>query len=324
MNATRPRRAFTLVELLVVTGLLVSLFTLVAGGLARPNLASSVKRTAQDLASRLLAVQSRAIGKPEGAALIIAPDAANARLGTMVLDAVTHPWVTVASGSGMPPDNPRLTNGMVTLTADADVLAAAYKVRFQTTAGGGQVSPAASPWFAYMSGTVRFRGSAGQTLANTIWPKTPKQAEQAVIARYPTPGGSGAPMSKQVAIDLKHSGVGETPAALNGYGQFESKGSIAVAYDQVGRIGEVMRKVQQTRTADDQPIEPTGVIYFLVVPRDDVLSNRNTLANAQAVWVAINSQTGRVTVAENIPQSAEDATAVAAARANARAGAGMK
>ena len=243
----------------------------------------------------------------------------------------------------MPPENPRQTSVAVEVTAsalslDADELrTTAYKIRYQTAAGGGQVSPSASPWFAflassasqvsgtcYMAGTVRFRGSAGQTLANTIWPKTPKQAEQAVIARYPTPGGSGAPMSKQVAVDLKHSGVGETQAGLNGYGQFEGKGSIAVAYDHVGRIGEVMRKVQETRTTADQPIEPTGVIYFLVVPRDDVISNRNTLANAQAVWVAINSQTGRVTVAENIPQAAEDADAVAAARANARAGAAMK
>lgn len=323
MTASRCRRGFTLVELLVVTGLIVTLFALVAGGIARPNVASSVRRTAQDLASRLLAAQSRALGKPEGAALIIAPDAANARLGTMVLDAVTHPWVT-GSVSGMPPSNPRLTSGTVTLTADADVLAAAYKVRFQTTAGGGQVSPAASPWFAYTSGTVRFRTSAGQTLANTIWPKTPKQAEQAVIARYPTPGGSGAPMAKQVAIDLKHSGVGESPTASHGYGQFQGFGSIAVAYDQVGRVGEVMRRVQEARTASDQPIEPTGIVYFLVVPRDDVTSNRNTLANAQSVWVAINCQSGRVTVAENVPQATEDAAALAAARANARAGAAMK
>lgn len=323
MNASRCRRGFTLVELLVVAGLLAALFGLVAGGLARPNVASSVRRTAQDLASRLLAVQSRALGKPEGAALIIAPDAAEPRLGTMVLEAVTHPWVT-GSASGMPPSDPRLTSGTVSVAADAAVLASAYKVRFQTAAGGVQVSPGASPWFAYMSGTVRFRASAGQTLANTIWPKTAKQAEEAVVARYPTPGASGSVLAKQIAIDLRHSGVGETPTASHGYGQFQGLGSIAVAYDQVGRVGEVMRRVQEARTAADQPIEPAGLVYFLVVSRDDVVAGRNTLANAQSVWVAINSQTGRVTVAENVPQATEDATALAAARANARAGAAMK
>jgi hypothetical protein len=217
-----------------------------------------------------------------------------------------------------------VTSATVTVNADSDVLATAYKVRFQGDSVGAQVSPGSSPWFAFSSGTVRFRGTAGQTLGNTIWPRTSNQAKQAVLARYPTPGGSSSPMPKLVAVDLRHSGLGEDPAASHGYGRFENTGTIAVAYEQVGRVGEVMRRVQEARTASDQPIEPNGVIYFLFVARDDVLAGRNTLANAQSVWVAINPQTGRVTVAENVPQAAEDSTAVAAAREKARAGVAMK
>ncbi|WP_397405254.1 Tfp pilus assembly protein FimT/FimU [Phenylobacterium sp.] len=324
MIQTRPRRAFTLIELLVVTGLLASLFAMVVGGLGAPNIASAVRRTAQDLASRLLAVQSRALGKPEGAALIVAPNTENTRMGTIILDAVTQPWVIAAVSSGMPPSNPRVTSAAVTVETEADVLASAFKIRFQSDGGDDQVSPGASPWFAFMSGTVGFRGSAGQTLANTIWPKTASQAEQAVVARYPSPGISTKEMAKQVAIDLRHSGMGEDPDAAHGYGRFESKGSIAIAYEQIGRVGEVMRRVQETRTATDQPIEPNGVIYFLVVSRADILEGRNTLANPQSVWVAINPHTGRVTVAENVPQVTEDKTAITAARRSARAGTAIK
>jgi hypothetical protein len=306
-----------------VAGLLAALFALVLGALGRPNVAAGARRAAQEFASRLLAVQSRALGKPEGAALLLVPDPTNSRFGTVVLDAVTHPWVT-GSATGMPPSDPRVTSATVTVNADPDVLATAYKVRFQGDSVGAQVSPGSSPWFAFSSGTVRFRGTAGQTLGNTIWPRTSNQAKQAVLARYPTPGGSSSPMPKLVAVDLRHSGLGEDPAASHGYGRFENTGTIAVAYEQVGRVGEVMRRVQEARTASDQPIEPNGVIYFLFVARDDVLAGRNTLANAQSVWVAINPQTGRVTVAENVPQAAEDSTAVAAAREKARAGVAMK
>ena len=323
MKIAAARRAFTLVELLVVTGLLATLFALVLGALGRPNVAAGARRAAQEFASRLLAVQSRALGKPEGAALLLVPEPTNSRFGTVVLDAVTHPWVT-GSASGMPPSDPRVTSGTVTVNSDPDVLATAYKVRFQGDSVGAQVSPGSSPWFAFSSGTVRFRGTAGQTLGNTIWPRTSNQAKQAVLARYPTPGASGSPMPKLVAVDLRHSGLGEDPAASHGYGRFENAGTIAIAYEQVGRVGEVMRRVQEARTAADQPIEPNGVIYFLFVAREDVLAGRNTLANAQSVWVAINPQTGRVTVAENVPQANEDSTAVSAAREKARAGVAMK
>lgn len=318
MRIIHSRRAFTLVELLVVMSLLAALFALVLGGLGRQSSATTVRRTAQDTASRLLAVQSRALGKAEGAALVIVPDPNATRMGTSVLDAITYPLVT-GSVTGMPPADPRQTSATVTFTgAPVD----AYKIRFQLSDTNGHLSSATSPWFAYEAGVARFRDSAGQTLGNTIWPR---RANQAVLARYPAcTSTAGVFMSNQVAIDLRHSGMGEDPAAAHGYGRFEGTGSIAVAYEQVGRVGEVMRRVQEARTAADQPIEPNGVIYFLVGLREDIQAGRNTLASIQSVWVAINPQTGRVTVAENIPQTAEDKTALAAARANARLGASVK
>ena len=204
-----------------------------------------------------------------------------------------------------------------------------YKIRFQGAGGDQETSPGPSPWFAYTftsatTGMIRFRTSAGQSLGNTIWPKTADQAKQAVIACYPTPYISGPAMAKQVAIDLKHSGMGEDPDAGSGYGRFQGMGSIAIAYESAGRVGEVMKKISENRSPSDQPIEPTGIIYFFVVPRADILESRNTLANTQSLWVAINPHTGRVTVAENITQSAETNAALSAARKNARAGASIK
>ena len=329
MTTFRSAKGFTLVELLVVAGLLATVFALIVGGIGRPNVASSVRRTAQDFGSRLLATQSRALGRREGAALILVPSSDDPRLGTIVLDAVAQPWITTGVNGGLPPAQPRSTSGTVSLLANPPVPDTGYKIRFQGAGGDQETSPGPSPWFAYTftsatTGMIRFRTSAGQSLGNTIWPKTADQAKQAVIACYPTPYISGPAMAKQVAIDLKHSGMGEDPDGGSGYGRFQGMGSIAIAYESAGRVGEVMKKISENRSPSDQPIEPTGIIYFFVVPRADILESRNTLANTQSLWVAINPHTGRVTVAENITQSAETNAALSAARKNARAGASIK
>ena len=66
----RRRGAFTLVELLVVMAICAVLMTLVLTG-ARPSQRGQVKQAAQSLASVLLAAQSRALGKPAGAAIVM-------------------------------------------------------------------------------------------------------------------------------------------------------------------------------------------------------------------------------------------------------------
>jgi hypothetical protein len=77
-----------------------------------------------------------------------------------------------------------------------------------------------------------------------------------------------------------------------------------------------MRGIGSTATAR-QPVEP---IYFLVAARADIDANPDqSLASDRSLWVAIQPQTGRVTVSSNIAQAGKDQVALRAARANARA-----
>jgi len=315
---SRHRVGFTIVELLVVTGMLVGLLGLTLT-MGRSGSKGSVKRSAQEFASMLLAAQSRALGKPEGAAVLIRSDG-NGRPGKLLFEAQMLPFV-VAGVSGMPPENPSSSTASVTVDANASILEQGYKIRFEGSCGGGDHSAhrVLSPWFHFTPpGTVTFRQSGGQTGGNTIWPKA-VESLQAVVARYPLPGATPVTLPKNVAIDLRHSGVGDSASASHGYGRFEAQSDLAVAYDQIGRVGEVMRRVGDSSAAAD-PLSPNQLIYFLFVSREEIDSGRNTLASPQAIWVAINPLTGRVTVAENVPQTGENDEALRNARTKAREG----
>lgn len=329
MNASPKKTGFTLVELLVVTGLIASLLGLMVV-VGRPSDSSSIRRTAQDFAGMLLAAQGRALGKPQGAGVMVAANGTNPRMGTDAYDAVMQPLcgasVSGTSG-GWPPtelESLPLKSSVAIIVADADASAVqnAFKIRFQTT-GGDTVSP----WFGFSPtagdrGTASFRPSAGQTIQNTIWPKS-NGGLKAELAQYPSAGPTKLAMPKQVAIDLKHSGLGENPTAAHGYGALEGQATVAVGYDEIGRLSEVMRKVQETRSSADQPAVAGETVYFLFATRTDIEQGRS-LSNRNAVWVAINPLSGRVTVAANVPQATEDATALKAARANAREGSALR
>lgn len=326
---TRTRGGMTLVELLVVTGLMASLLGLIVVGL-RTDGTSDPLQAARDFASILLGAQSRALGKPEGAAVIV-EDAGDGRTGATVHEARALPLI-VAGVTGIPPANPAATTGTATFTAD---VSGGYKVRFQSAAG----SPGAldvSPWYRLdapgpagtpvSSGTVGFRSGAGQTGDNTIWPRS-QPGLQALVARQPVPGGTSVTLPKKVAIDLRHSGVGDDPAALRGFGRLEGKAPIAIAYDEVGRIADVLQPVQVNSAQPASPVDalvPSQPIYFLFVSRDDITAGRNTLASDKAVWVAVQPLSGRVAVALNVPQTSADAAALRAARANVRLGMTVK
>jgi len=315
---SRRRVGLTVVELLVVTGLLVGLLGLTIT-MSRPGNKAGVRRSAQEFASLLLAAQSRALGKPEGAAVLIRADG-NGRPGTLLFEAQMLPFV-VAGVSGMPPDDPSSATANVTVDVSASILEQGYKIRFEGNCGGADDSAhrVLSPWFHFTPpGTVTFRQSAGQTGGNTIWPKVAGSL-QAVVARHPLPGATPVSLPKNVAIDLRHSGVGDSASATHGYGRFEGQSDIAVGYDQIGRASEVMRRVGNASATAD-PLTPNQLIYFLFVGREAIDSGQNTLASPEAVWVAINPLTGRVTVAENVPQAEETDDALRASRAKAREG----
>jgi hypothetical protein len=73
--------------------------------------------------------------------------------------------------------------------------------------------------------------------------------------------------------------------------------------------------------AAQPPIDPIEPIYLLVNSRatiDDSIVP--PLSSAEAMWVVIHPQNGRVSVATNVPQTGFDADALRAARARARAG----
>lgn len=306
------RSAMTIVELLVVTGLLVSLLGLIVVGM-RVDPAVDPRQAAREFASVLLAGQSRALGKPEGAAVMVAA-ADDGRIGSIVQEARSLPLI-MAAVEGMPP-NPGSASAAVQIQAD---VTGGYKVRFQA-AVPGMGSLEVSPWYRLQPpGTVTFRSGAGQTADNTVWPKQ-RGGMQAVVARWPMPGATPLTLAKQVAIDLRHSGVGDDPAALRGFGRLEGKGPVAIAFDEVGRVTDVMQQVGNTTGAPVEPLVPTQPIYFLFVSRDDIVAGRNTLANDKAVWVAIHPLSGRVTVAANVPQQGQDTAALQAARDNVRRG----
>ena len=295
MTARRDLKGFTLVELLVVTGLMASLLGLLVA-VGRPNVKSTVRRAAQDFAGSCLATQSQALGKPQGAGVVVVPNTVSSRMGTTVHDAGMQPLIT-GNVSGWPPADPRKPDVSVAVAADPcsirdqAILSNAFKVRFQT-------------------------------LQNAIWPKG-SSGLQAALAQYPSAGTLLLAMPKQVAIDLKYSGVGETQDASHGYGSFDGLGTIAISFDDVGRLSEVMRKVQEPRTSSDQPIVAAETVYLLFAARSDIEQN-SSLSNDTSIWVAINPLSGRTTLATNVPQSATDAAALKAARAKAREGSALK
>jgi prepilin-type N-terminal cleavage/methylation domain-containing protein len=331
-------RGFTLVELLVAVAIIATLFGLVVAG-ARPGADGQIRQATQTLSSAFMATQSRALGQTVGAAIIL-------ESGTSASDIAT---IAVANAS-MPP----LISGTATkvnasefdffpLTGDADELQHAYRIRFGgvgSTAANAVLQPP-SAWFSLAcpasgsnalscTGTIAFRTTNGQTAANSIAPEPPASGPLAFVAAcYPDKGESVMSFPKGAAIDLRYSGIGEEPTEiwggsnyLMGWGGLACKGSIAFAYDSIGRIDAVMQRTTEAANLRAvQPIRPAEPIYLLVNSRDWITDNATQpLGNPKAFWVVLHPQTGRTSVAFNVPQAGSDAAALRAARAKARAG----
>ena len=275
------RAAFTIVELLVVAGLMAALFGLVLAG-GRPT--TTPRRMAQEFASMLLAAQSRALGRPEGAAVILEADASSPRVGA-----------TMHEGIGLPPVVVSCPGGAI--SASNDIKDNGYRVRFQSRIGGGTANT--TPWLGLRDGVPALRESSGQTAQNTLL-TPPAVGPQAMVIRYPMTGPKPARLPSQVGIDLKNSGLGELPTAAHGLGTFENKGRVAVVFDQTGRVAELIPHCGGPPVDGLDPVVPTELIYFLFTTRADINTDES-LKNDASTWVAISPQTGRINVSSNKP-----------------------
>lgn len=279
----RNNGAFTIVELLVVAALMALLFGLVlAGGRPKP----SARKLAQEFASMLLAAQSRALGRPEGAAVIIEPP----RTGIADDPLRMHEAVC------LPPIVLDAPDGKITDSGNAD-LTQGYKVRFQSTSGSGVLT--VSPWLKLTGGAPQVRDAAGQNERNTIVQPTGANLK-ALVVRLPVLGGKATAMPKQLAMRLENSGVGDDPVASHGFVTLDGKGAIAIVFDQAGRVADIVSNVMGPSTPDSA--SPGELIYFFFHEVDaSQATPPDPLQSDRSVWVALNPQTGRINIAANSP-----------------------
>ncbi|MFM9057806.1 MAG: Tfp pilus assembly protein FimT/FimU [Planctomycetaceae bacterium] len=324
--AVPSRRGMTLVELLVVMGILASLLGLAVTGLRGRK---SQKGGAEMVAAVLSAAQGRALGVAEGGAAILTPDPTQAGACTTLFDAVMQPLIE-ATVTGVPPTPPSATTAAASVTpTNGDDVQRAYKILLNGTQDTPGVAPPTA-WLDFNGSTsaVSFRTSLGQTINNTVWPKAPGGgAFNALLAQYPAKSSTQVDLDEAVVIDLRYSGIGHDISTA--YGSLNGKGSIAVVFDRVGRVAEVIQQVPDPGASASpgtaQPAIPVGLIFFLVALRDDVANPANavaSLASLDSLWVVLEPQTGRVFVADNVPVSASDSTSLQAARAKAIQGIG--
>jgi prepilin-type N-terminal cleavage/methylation domain-containing protein len=336
------RRGFTLVELLVVAAILAMLFGLVVSG-AKPGADGQIRQSTQTLASTLMATQSRALGSPMGAAIILKSGTAPTDILTLTVASASMP--PLITGTAASPTTQSSTTATVSLsptTADADELQHAFRIRFGgVSTGSTSVLQPPSAWMSLAcpatgsnatscTGTIGLRTANGQTPANAIWPEPPASGPlQFVAACYPALGATSMTFPKAAAIDLRYSGIGEEATEIWGGANYASgwaglacKGSIAISYDAVGRIDAVMQRVTESSSLRTiQPIRPAEPVYLLVNSREWITDNpAQPLGNPKSLWVVLHPQTGRTSVAFNVTQTGTNAASLRAARAKARAG----
>ena len=322
MNALPARRGFTLVELLVVTGLMASLLGLVVLGM-QPSGNSQVRQLSQALSSAILAAQTRALGNDAGAAIVLDTGTGSipAFASNMIYNADVPPFVTGNIISGIPPTPLSATTATGTLSptnADPADLASGYKIRFSGT------SPYLPPtsWMGLSSAVatsgstatalVSFRTGANQTINNTVWPTAPSTGSlQFEVARFPAKSTAALDTTRQAAIDFRYSGIGNTMWGTSG------TIPVAITFDRNGGLDTVM-------TLGTAPTcsTPTAPVYLLIASVADIQSSQASqpLQSQNSRWLAINPSTGRVSVGANVPVSGTTQTDVNSARANARQG----
>lgn len=307
----RIKKGFTLVELLVVMGMLAGFMALILAGM-RPTGSSQVRQLAQLMSAALLTAQSKALASPTGSAIVLAAGESGmpALACNSIYRADIAPFIEGACSSGVPPVSLSATTAFPALSptnTDAAALLSGYKIRFYTDRANGS---APSVWFAFnpTNSEVSFDGAINQTIDNTVWPVPyPGKLLDFEIARYPARGGLDFVPTAQAGIDLRYSGIGDLPGAA--YGTLSAEvPNVTLLFNRQGGLEAIDGSVTT-------PASPTAPLYLLVASLADIADNAS-LQSENSRWVTIAPSTGRVIVSPNVP-----AADVVAARALARQGA---
>lgn len=300
MTTAPSRKGFTLVELLVVTGLLASLLSLVIVAM-RPTEDTQIRQAANALASAIMQTQTRALSKTQGAALAIYPS------GTSVDFCDCDPPIIATSTTAIPPAATS-ANIVFTRPSNADAVSDGYQIRF--SAGGPY-----GPWFRLepakngdLVGVVSMRADLGQTTATAVWPAiTSGSAIGCEISRMPRASQAAFTFPKNVRLETRYSGVGEEvnvnikPAPL--LLSVNTLGGIYLHFDRTGALSTIIPG------NGSNPIKPTKPVYLLIAGASQV-STDSALQSQTATWVAVLPGVTRVLTGKNTPQSKPDDSAL--------------
>ncbi|NQW48801.1 MAG: hypothetical protein HQ464_13665 [Planctomycetes bacterium] len=315
---SRPINGFTLVELLVVTGLMAGMLGLVLAT-SRPDPGVQLRRFSQSVSSSILATQTRALGNESGAALVIAATSVTSVAASELFFADIPPAIT-GSISAVP-NVPIISGaaGVLTLSPDnADSVENGYRIRFLNAAS---VTTPRTPWFRFSAsgtatGTASFDAAVSQTARNTIWPMTSGSSMAFQLGLFPRASTPAFPVIKQAGIDLRYSGVGDDP--LSTFGKLEGSTPICICFDRAGRLACLIGSLP---SQPQVPFTPTAPLYLLLASLVDIEANR-ALQSEASRWLVIAPGTGRTSLAKNLPQTGGTPADVIAARLHARAGVG--
>jgi prepilin-type N-terminal cleavage/methylation domain-containing protein len=334
MIAAPSRKGFTLVELLVVTGLLATLLGLMLVTL-RPTAQSHVRELARRLQSALMQAQTRSLTTGKGVCLVLEPSAASAVScrGAYFADPQPAASTQMQAPTGftlqqiLTTGTPNLfysgsTNAAFLPPTNANLsdLESGYRVRFLTGSTYG-------PWynfsFSNTSETVALAllTSSSSTLdpATNIWPATVGNQVPCEVARYPQRTQDALTAPKLASIDLRYSGMGDSPPPssftasetappIYWYASFQPKDttsldSICLEFNRIGALATLCRVTPPTAKSWAGAINANYKIYFLAATNEDIAKN-NSLNSADSMWIAIDPQTGAVSIGKNNPSGA--------------------
>lgn len=309
MNASRRPPGFTLVELLVVTGLMAGLLGLVVAGM-RPTAASKVREAVGIFRPAVMKTQAAALANPDGAALIIVAESGTA---SGLSFAMQHPPIaaTITSGSF----NALFTvpvSGTADITVSQPLNASdawdGYRIRFGAGGTFGQ-------WLRFLPidvntsfqtlAKVTLEDSRQQTQFNTVLPVS-SGSTSCQIFRFPiatTPVGNFPPTL--ATIDLRYSGIGDDPHPGNAprtLATLENLGNIGLLFSRSGALESVFPVPPRGSGWTVPASQPTNPLYLLVATRDDITAGTSLQTN-NSMWIAISPDTGNVLTANNDPQA---------------------